>query len=315
VSPASTTSPDPVRARRRPHAVSPLHGGRFGMVAVVPFVVFMLMFAVYPLAQVVRMSLSDVQIQQGVFRWDFGTLANFARMFHDALAMSSAVTTAVFIVLTVPLTLVLGTLLAVLVDRSALFGPIARNLALWPAVVAPVVVSLIWLLILSPSIGSLNRLLIDLGLPPQGWLGSEAGAMLAIVLVDVWHWTPVVFLLVYTALKGIDDQILEAARVDGAGEQQIFWRVVLPLLTPALAAAALIRLVMGVKAFDEMYLLTRGGPGDATTLVSLHIRNVFFDRLELGYGAAFSLTVVLFVIVVLLISVAVRRTVRQGSAA
>jgi multiple sugar transport system permease protein len=300
---------------RRPRGRSPLHGGRFGLLAVLPFIAFMLLFAVYPLTQVVRMALSHVEIQNGAFIWDFGTLANFARMFDDALAMSSAVTTAVFIAATVPLTLVLGTLLAVLVDRSALFGPIARNIALWPAVVAPVVVSLIWLLILSPTVGVLNRVLIDFGLPPQGWLGSEAGAMLSIILVDVWHWTPVVFLLVYTALKGIDDQLLEAARVDGATERQIFWRIVLPLLAPALAAAALIRLVMGVKAFDEMYLLTRGGPADATTLVSLHIRNVFFDRLELGYGAAFSLAVVLFVIVVLLVSVVVRRTVRQGGAA
>jgi len=306
-------SPTPT-ARARP-ARSPLHGGRFGLFAVLPFVLFMLVFAVYPLVQVVRMALSDVQIQGGRFLWDFGTLANFARMFDDALAMSSAVTTVIFILATVPLTLVLGTLLAVLVDRSALFGPIARNLALWPAVVAPVVVSLIWLLILSPTVGVLNKALIDLGLPAQGWLGSEVGAMASIILVDVWHWTPVVFLLVYTALKGIDDQILEAARVDGANERQIFWRVVLPLLAPALGAAALIRLVMGVKAFDEMYLLTRGGPGDATTLVSLHIRNVFFDRLELGYGAAFSLVVVVAVIAGLLVALAVRRTVRHSGAA
>ena len=79
-------------------------------------------------------------------------------------------------------------------------------------------------------------------------------------------------------------------------------------------AAALIRLVMGVKAFDEMFLLTGGGPGNATTLVSLHIRNVFFDRLELGYGAAFSLAVVAFVAVLLLVTVLVRRTARQGAA-
>jgi multiple sugar transport system permease protein len=292
-----------------------LHGGRFGLLAVVPFAAFMLLFAVYPFVQVVRMSFSDVRIQQGVFLWDFGTLANLARIAEDPLALSSAVTTTVFIAATVPLTIVLGTLLAVLVDRSALLGPIARTLVLWPAVVAPVVVSLIWLLILSPSIGSLNRLLEDVGLPRQGWLGSEAGALLSIILVDVWHWTPVVFLLVYTALQGIDHQILEAARVDGAGERQIFWRVVLPLLVPALAAAALIRLVMGVKAFDEMFLLTRGGPGDATTLVSLHIRNVFFDRLELGYGAAFSLAVVVFVAVLLVVAAGVRRSVRQAGAA
>jgi multiple sugar transport system permease protein len=311
---APTTTTPTTAPTTRPRRRDQLHGGRFGLLAVLPFAVFMLVFAAYPLVQLVRMSLSDVSVRDGVFSWDFGTLANFARIADDALAGSSAVTTAVFIAATVPLTLVLGTLVAVLVDRSPLLGPIARTVVLWPAVVAPVVVSLIWLLILSPSIGSLNRLLEDVGLPRQGWLGSETGAMMSIILVDVWHWTPVVFLLVYTALQGIDGQILEAARVDGASEGQIFWRVVLPLLTPALVAAALIRLVMGVKAFDEMFLLTRGDPGDATTLVSLHIRNVFFDRLELGYGAAFSLAVVVFVAVLLLVTALVRRTVRQGEA-
>jgi multiple sugar transport system permease protein len=174
---------------------------------------------------------------------------------------------------------------------------------------------LIWLLVLSPSIGALNKLLAGNGLPAQGWLGSEFGAMGSIVFVDVWHWTPVVFLLVYTALRAIDHELLEAARMDGASESQTFWRVILPLLTPALIAAALIRIVMGVKAFDEMYLLTRGGPGDATTLVSLHVRNVFFDRLDVGYGAALSLVVVVAAAAVVVVFFSTRRLARRGGAA
>jgi multiple sugar transport system permease protein len=285
----------------------------FGLLVVLPYLLFMLVFAAYPLAQVVRMAFSKVQFQSGEFRWEFGTLRNLAQLLDDPLAARSAMNTVVFIAATVPLSLVAGVLLAVLVDRSALFAPLARNLALWPAIVAPVVVSLIWLLVLSPSIGALNKGLESLGLPAQGWLGSETGAMAAIILVDVWHWTPVVFLLVYTALRAIDRELLEAARMDGASEAQTFWRVILPLLTPALAAAALIRLVMGVKAFDEMYLLTRGGPGDATTLVSLHIRNVFFDRLELGYGAGLSLVVVVAVAAVVAVFFSTRRLASRGS--
>jgi multiple sugar transport system permease protein len=292
-----------------------VRGLGFAAWAVLPFALFMIVFAVYPLGQLARMSLSHVSVEQGRFSWSSAGLANFARMLGDEVAADSVVATLVFIAGAVPLTILLGTLLAILVDRAVLLVGVARNVILWPAVVAPVVVSLMWLLILSPSVGVLNKVLASLGLPAQGWLGSPTGAVVSVIAVDVWHWTPVVFLLVYTALKGIDAEILEAARVDGANERQIFWRVLLPLLTPALAAAALIRLVMGVKAFDEMYLLTRGGPGDATTLVSLHIRNVFFDRLELGYGAAFSLAVVLFVAVLLLVSAAVRRVVRQGGPA
>lgn len=283
------------------------HGSRFALAAILPLALFLVLLALYPLGQVVRMSWSHVRIRGGEFLTDFGTLENFAQLQEDALALQSAINTLVFIGTTVPLTLLLGTLLAVLVDKSFIFGRIGQSVVLWPAIVAPVVVSLIWLLILSPSIGALNRVLGDFGLPQQGWLSSQIGAMAIIILVDVWHWTPVVFLLVYTALKGIEGDILEAARVDGADERSLFRHIVLPLLLPAIAAAGLIRLVMGVKAFDEMYLLTRGGPDGATTLVSLHIRNVFFDRLEFGYGAAFSLAVVIFVVAVLLMWQLARR--------
>ncbi|HYH33108.1 MAG TPA: sugar ABC transporter permease, partial [Pseudonocardia sp.] len=150
---------------------------------------------------------------------------------------------------------------------------------------------------------------------PQAWIQTRPWNSLFLIAILIWIQTGFAMVLLSAAIKGVPHELIEAVQVDGATEGQIFWRVVLPLLTPALVAAALIRLVMGVKAFDEMYLLTRGGPGDATTLVSLHIRNVFFDRLELGYGAAFSLVVVVAVIAGLLVALAVRRTVRHSGAA
>src|SRR5690606_22326410 len=96
-----------------------------------------------------------------------------------------------------------------------------------------------------------------------------------------------------TALRNVDGSVVEAARLDGAGEPRLVWHVLLPMVAPAIAAAAVIRLVMCVKAFDEMYLLTRGGPDNATTLVRLYIRTLVFDERALGTGAAFSLVIVL----------------------
>jgi multiple sugar transport system permease protein len=288
-----------------------VRGLGFAAWAVLPFAVFMVMFAVYPLVQLVRMALSHVTVEQGRFSWSSAGLANFTRILEDEVAADSVIATLIFIAGAVPLTILLGTLLAILVDRAVLLVGVARNVLLWPAVVAPVVVSLMWLLILSPSVGVLNKVLATLGLPAQGWLGRPTGAIVSVIAVDVWHWTPVVFLLVYTALRAIDRDLLEAARVDGASEARTLWHIVLPLLRPALVAATLIRLVMCVKAFDEMFLLTRGGPGTSTTLVSLHIRNVFFDRLELGYGAAFSVAVVAATAAVLGLAALARRLVRR----
>lgn len=267
--------------------------GGFAAVAVIPFVLFGLVFAAYPLFQVARMAGSDVQIRSGRFEWRWTGLANLRNAFSDALAWQSLANTAVFVLAAVTLSLLAGLALALLVDRAVLMLPLARNVLVWPAIVAPVVVSLMWLLVLSPTAGGLNKLLFNAGLPEQGWLAEGPTAMAAVVAVDVWHWTPVVFLFLYTALQAIDGSILEAARVDGAGEARVIRSVVLPSLLPAIGAVAVVRVIMSVKAFDEMYLLTRGGPDGATTLVSQHIKSLFFDSLQLGEAAAFSLTIVL----------------------
>lgn len=265
----------------------------FVVLAVAPFALFMVVFGIYPVVQLIRMAVSDVGLVQGGFTFDFTGGENLLRIASDENTVPVVLATLVFIVGAVVLTVVLGTTMAVLLDRASFFQAFARRVLIWPTVIAPVVVSVIWLLILSPTIGVLNTVLTSLGLPAQGWLGQPVGAMASILLVDVWHWTPLVFLLVYTSLQSMNREILEAASVDGASEVQTIWRIVLPMNLPAILAAAAVRLVMSVKAFDEMYLLTHGGPGNATNLVSLHIRTIFFDQLDLGYGAALGLAVIL----------------------
>lgn len=272
--------------RRRPSVLS------MRILALAPFIVFGLGVLIYPLAQVVRMAFSDVDIRSGGFVWEWSGFSNLQSVLGSAATWEVFGNTLVFVVATVLSTLVLGFLLALLVDRAVMMLPLARNLLIWPAVIAPVIVSLMWLLILDPTAGGLNKLLGSLGIAGQGWLASGPSAMAAVVAVDTWHWTPVVFLFLYTALKAIDASVLEAARMDGASEVRIVRYVVLPMLAPAISAVVLVRVVMGIKAFDEMYLLTRGGPDGATTLVTQQVKTLFFDNLELGPGAAFSLVVV-----------------------
>lgn len=245
------------------------------------------------------MSFSDVGVRYGAFEWAFAGFDNFRDLATDPIAGESIRATLLFTLGALPLSLLIGTALALAVDRARWLGALARTALLWPVVMTPVVISVLWLLLLSPTIGAINRTFDSFGLPEQGWLGSGTGAMASVIAVDVWHWTPLVFLIVYTALRNVDDSVVEAARLDGAGETRLVWHVVLPMIAPAIAAAAVIRLVMCVKAFDEMYLLTRGGPDGATTLVSLHIRTLVFDERALGTGAAFSLLVVLALTAVL----------------
>lgn len=266
---------------------------KFGLVALTPFALFLLLFGVYPAIELFRMAASEVQVIQGGFQMEFAGFNNFTRILADPDTLPVLLVTITFIVGAVALTVVLGTLLAVMLDRAVFMKTVAKRILIWPTVVAPVVVSVIWLLLLSPTIGAINKVLLAVGLPEQGWLGEPVGAMLSIIAVDVWHWTPLVFLLVYTSLQSIDTEVLEAARVDGATEWQSIKMVVLPMVKPVIITATVIRLIMSVKAFDEMFLLTHGGPGNATNLISLHIRTIFFDRLELGYGSALGVAIII----------------------
>lgn len=283
-------------------------------VALLPFVGFLLVFAVYPLINLVKLAVSDTTVENAVFVSEFNGLSNFGRVLTDPAFQHSVVITTAFVVLTVGITLVAGLALALLVDRAVVLHHLARNVLIWPAVITPVVVSVLWLLVLSPTVGGLNKLLRTFGLPEQSWLNSGLGAFMSVVAVDVWHWTPIVFLFLYTALQGIPSELFEAARVDGAGERQILFQVTVPLLWPALVVVGLLRLVMSVKAFDEMFLLTGGGPNGATNLISLDIRSQFFDRLDFGFAAAESVTVVVATLIIVGGALLIRRRIVGGAA-
>lgn len=264
-----------------------------------PFLVFALVFGAYPFVQVVKTAFSAVDLRDGAFVSRFDGASNFAAVFSEFAAWRAVGNTVLFVVVATAATLVAGMVLALLVDRATATLVPARNVLVWPAVVAPVVVSLMWLLLLSPTVGGVNKVLASLGLPEQAWLNSGAGSMVSVLVLDTWHWTPVVFLFVFTALKGIDPALLEAGRIDGATETMLLRRIVIPLLGPTLATVSLVRVVMSVKAFDEMYLLTGGGPNGATTLVSQHIRDLFFTQLRFGDAAAYGLVVVFVTALVL----------------
>ncbi len=285
--------------------------GVFRTLSLLPFVIVVVLFGLYPFARVIVMSFSRVVVMGGGMRTSWAGADNFVRAIGSPEVRHSLVITFIFVVSSTILSVALGTATAILTDRATRLQRIAQNILVWPAIIAPVVVSVLWVLILNPQIGVLNTLLATLGLPQQGWLGSGTGALAAVIGVDVWHWTPLVYLLVYSALKGIDPEILEAAALDGASAVGAVRHVVLPMLAPALLASLALRTVMGVKVFDEMYLLTRGGPGDSTTIISLLIRGIVFDDVDLGYGSAVSLVTVGAVLVAAMLIVTARHALRR----
>ena len=128
------------------------------------------------------------------------------------------------------------------------------------------------------------------------------------ILVDIWHWVPFVFLILFAAVEGLPRDVLEAGKVDGATRWQLLTRVTLPLLAPAITVALLFRSILAFKAFDEVFLLTGGGPGTSSEILSLHLYRVFFEQNQLGYGALLS---VLTIVVVLSLLAAGRAAAKR----
>jgi multiple sugar transport system permease protein len=206
--------------------------------------------------------------------------------------------------------MMLGLALAIAVAGLPRGKPWVRTVMILPILVPPVAIGSMWKLMYNYDFGIFNQALIAIGVAPVNWLGSTSLALASVIVVDIWHWVPFVFLILFAAVEGLPVDLLEAARVDGATRWQVVSRIMIPLLRPAIVVAFLFRTILAFKVFDEVFLLTSGGPGTATELINLHLYKVFFEQNQLGYGALLSLAVIAAIVAFLLVARRVSTAVR-----
>ncbi|MEZ5775020.1 MAG: sugar ABC transporter permease [Hyphomicrobiaceae bacterium] len=197
--------------------------------------------------------------------------------------------TAFFVLAVVALEFLLGFLVALMLNEVERFKPIYYGILLCPLLMNPVIVGLIWRMFLHPQLGIVNYLLVSVGLPAVNWLGDTKVALWTIVLVDIWHQVSFMIVLLLAGLSALPREPYEAARVDGASALQCFWHITLPLMRPVIIVTLLIRLIFAVKTYDLIYIMTRGGPGIATDLVSYFIYRTAFVSLDIGLASAMSI--------------------------
>ena len=247
--------------------------------------------AVLPIIELIAMSLTRIDWIQGKAHWTVVGMEQYARVFRDSLVRAGVSNTLLFSAGAVLTQMVLGFALALATTRVTRGRVLYRTIYLLPILVPGIVIGAIWKLMYNFDFGVLNQILGVIGLKPIDWLGNSATALLAVIAVDVWHWTPFVFLLMLAGLESLPTDVYEAARVDGATFWQELRHVTLPLMLPTILVTLVFRLLVSVKVFDEIYLLTAGGPGTATEVVSYTIFRRFFTEGQTGYGAAMSVVV------------------------
>jgi len=257
--------------------------------------------ALLPIGALVALSLARIDWIQGEAHWHFVGLQQYTRVLGDALFRAGIANTAVFAIGGVLLQMILGFALALATTRITRGRAAYRTAFILPILVPGIVIGAIWKLMYNFDFGVLNQLLGLIGVRPVDWLGDSGTALAAVIAVDVWHWTPFVFLLMLAGLESLPTDVYEAARVDGATFLQELRYVTLPLMLPTIVVTLLFRIMVSVKVFDEIYLLTGGGPGTATEVVSYTIFRRFFTEGQTGFGAAMSV-VVLFVLAVAFIA-------------
>ncbi len=224
-------------------------------------------------------------------------LGNFLELLSDERVLNGVKVMIYFSGLSLSLEMVLGLLIAVYFNRQFKGSEVAQAIYILPFAATPVAVALIWRLMLNPELGVLNYLLRSVGLPTSLWVSSPQTVIPALVMVDVWKWTPMITLIVLAGLKSLPHEPYEAARVDGASALQIFWYITLPLIRPVLIAALMLRSLDNLKEFDMIYTITQGGPGIASETLYLYSYMVGFSFFKAGYGSALMVVVFLIVLV------------------
>ena len=255
---------------------------------IAPTVAVLLALSIYPLLYAVRVSL---QTGSGA-HW---TLQNFARLASDRFFLSALGHTLVYAIFALMFEFLFGLGLALLLNNQMRGRSLFRAALLVPMMLPPVVVGVVWRLMLNPNFGAINGTLkgFAVNTTQLTWTASPKLALLSVIAVDIWQWTPFIFLILLAGLQTIPQEPYEAARIDGSSSWQTFRHVTLPLLKPAILIALLLRTMDLLRVFDQIFILTEGGPGFATETISLYIYRTAFRFGDFGYAAALSFVLLL----------------------
>ena len=279
---------------------------------VAPATIIMVAACLYPVISAIKL---------GFFEWSMGTpwteakfagWSSFHLVFTDPAVWRSLWTTLKFAAIAVSAEMLLGIGLALALEGQLKGMAAFRTMFILPMMVAPIAVGMTWRYLFDAQFGLINAVLGVFGVAAKGWLADESLAFAAIIIADIWQWTPFVFIMIMAGLSGVDTSVLEAARLDGARWWAMTLRVKLPMIIDVIAITLVMRLIDAFRVLEVIYVLTFGGPGDSTEVLSLHIYKTAFIGQKLG--AASAISVLLLIVVMLLTWLALRMSNPLSSA-
>lgn len=273
-----------------------LKGKYFPYLLVLPEVVYLLLIIIYPLIFSLNLTF---------YKWTFGLpfdtkkfvwIQNYLELFSDSLFWTSVAVLLKYAVVAITLELSIGFGVALLLNRKLRGAGVMKVLMIVPLTITPTVVGLVWRLLYNAQYGMINYFLSLFNIGAVDWLGSYTLAFFSVIIADVWQWTPFMILILLSGLQALPEEPYDAAIVDGASSWQVLKYLTIPMLVPVILIAVLIRIMDILRLFDKIFVLTFGGPGTATEVLSLYTYRIGFVQSHMGKAAAASY-ILLFIIV------------------
>jgi multiple sugar transport system permease protein len=257
------------------------------LVGLLPALIVLAAITVAPAIYLVVTSLTPLNLLNPASAFDFSDpLLNYREALADDRFVNSVWVQVKLSIATVVLQLLMGLGIALLLNVRSKVLELVRSAFLIPMVLPPIVVAIIWKVLYTPDVSPMHRFLAWIGLPISSLITNPDAALWAIAVAETWEWFPFTMLMVLATLQMIPDEPLEAARIDGASNRQLFWHVMLPYLRPTLVVCALFRLIDSIKAFPLIYVLTNGGPGSVTEVTNYYAFVQAFNFSYWGYASA-----------------------------
>jgi len=255
-----------------------------------PAILVIIATSTYPLIFALNASFRRWSLKRSPTPGDFIGLDNYIRAFDDRFFWNSIQVTVVFTIISVLLTLVLGLGMALILQKPGRVNMFIKTLLIFPFAVSPALKGYTFRFMLNPQYGILDRIIDYFSPMTQDlvWLGNEFWAQFWLAITEVYGWAPLLALMFIGALNAISPQIFEAAKVEGASNWQLFRHVTLPLLSPVIIIATLLKTIFSLKMFDQVVTMTGGGPGRATQTLNYYVYQTAFVTLDMGYASALS---------------------------
>jgi multiple sugar transport system permease protein len=270
---------------------------RFILLMLMPATILLVGLTLFPFVVSFILSFTDYSLlRPGQTKFIF--LENYIELMKTDDFWIALRVTVVFTIFAVFIQVVLGVIFANLLHHETRNISFLRTIYLLPLAITPIAATFTFRLMFNPSLGVLNYFMKVLGLPPQAWLASPSTALISLIVVDTWQWTPFILLICLGGLASLPNEPFEAAKVDGANSWQVFSKITVPMLYPFISLALLFRSIDAFKTFDIIYVLTSGGPGVLTRTLNLYAFKHGIEFLSMGYAGSIAIVMLIITIVV-----------------